>query len=80
MSKTNLVTQLLSLTGKIMAKSHDTVETNSYEMPVEVYLEYEWYAAQLELTVDYFLDEFLLGDTLVLPTGIVAYNYEECDS
>ena len=63
-----------------MDESHDIVETEVYEMPLEDYLEYEWYAAQLELTVDYFLDEFLLGDTLVLPTGIVAYNYEECDS
>jgi len=63
-----------------MAESHDIVETEVYEMPLEDYLEYEWYAAQLELTVDYFLDEFLIGDTLVLPTGIVAYNYEECAS
>ena len=63
-----------------MAESHDIVETEVYEMPLEDYLEYEWYAAQLELTVDYFLDEFLIGDTLVLPTVIVAYNYEECDS
>ena len=63
-----------------MDESHDIVETEVYEMPLEDYLEYEWYAAQLELTVDYFLDEFLLGDTLVLPTGIVAYNYEEGDS
>jgi hypothetical protein len=60
-----------------MNNDQTIVETEVYEMPLEIYLEYEWYAAQLELTVDYFLDEFLIGATLVLPTGIVAYNYEE---
>jgi hypothetical protein len=38
-----------------------TVETEGYELHLEDYLKFEWYAAQLELTVDYFLD----------------YNYEE---
>lgn len=57
----------------------DFVETEVYEMPLEAYLEYEWYAAQMELTVDYFLDEFFIDGMLIIPFGLVAYDYE-CDS
>jgi hypothetical protein len=59
-----------------MAKDLTIVETEGYEMALEVYLEYEWYAAQLELTVDYFLDEFFIEDTLIIPPGLVPYDYE----
>jgi hypothetical protein len=54
-----------------------TVETEGYELHLEDYLRFEWYAAQLELTVDYFLDEFFIDDTLIIPPGLVDYNYEE---
>ena len=57
-----------------------TVEIGDYEIPLESYLEFEWYAAQMELTVDYLLDEFFLNDNLHLPEDIEAYNYEKCDS
>ena len=67
MSKTNLVTKLSSLTGKIMAKSPDTVETEYYEFPVETYLKFEYIAAQLEITVDYLLDEFYDDGVLIVP-------------
>lgn len=57
----------------------DFVETETYEMPVETYLVCEWYAAQMEMTVDYLLDEFFIDGELVLPSELVDYDYE-CDS
>lgn len=79
MSRTNLVTQLLSLTGKIMAKDPTIVETEGYEIPLETYLMFEWYAAQMEMTVDYLLDEFSINNELIVPKELVPYDYE-CDS
>ncbi len=76
MSRTNLVTQLLSLTGKIMAKDPTIVETEVYEMPLEDYLVFEWYAAQMEMTVDYLLDEFSINGELIVPAELVPYDYE----
>jgi hypothetical protein len=71
MSKTNLVTQLLSLTGKIMAKDRTIVETEHYELPLEFYLKCEHVAAKLEITVDYLLDEFYDDEA----HGIVVPDY-----
>ena len=51
----------------IMAKSHDIVETDYYEFPVETYLKFEYIAAQLEITVDYLLDEFYDDGVLIVP-------------
>lgn len=72
MSKTNLVTLLRSLTGKIMGKKNNKkdrtiVETNNYELPLEFYLKCEYIAAQLEITVDYLLDEFYDDGCLIVP-------------
>lgn len=62
-----------------MNNDQTIVETEIYEMSLESYLEFEWYAAQMELTVDYLLDEFFIDGTLVLPSELVDYDYE-CDS
>jgi hypothetical protein len=62
-----------------MNNDQTIVETETYEMPLETYLEFEWYAAQMEMTVDYLLDEFFIDDTLIVPPGLVDYNYEQCD-
>ena len=50
-----------------MAKSYDIVETEGYEMSLEVYLKCEYIAAQLEITVDYLLDEFYDDGQLIVP-------------
>jgi len=42
----------------------------------EDYQVFEWYAAQMELTVDYLLDEFLIDGTLVISKDLVDYDYE----
>jgi hypothetical protein len=55
------------------------VETEIYEIPLEDYLIYEWYAAQMEVTVDYLLEEFYIGNELIVPDNLVDYDYE-CDS
>lgn len=70
MSKTNLVTKLHSLTGKIMTKSNDMVETEHYELPLDFYLKCEFIAAQLEVTVDYLLDEFYDDGQLIVPNHV----------
>jgi hypothetical protein len=44
-----------------------TVETDSYELPLDFYLECEEIASKLELTVDYLLDEFFVDGSLCLP-------------
>lgn len=71
MNKTNLATLLRSLTGKIMGKNNKkdrtVVETERYELPLEFYLKCEYIAAQLEITVDYLLDEFYDDGQLIVP-------------
>jgi hypothetical protein len=42
----------------------------------EDYQVFEWYAAQMDLTVDYLLDEFFIDGTLILPSELVKYDYE----
>ena len=44
-----------------------TVETDSYELPLDFYLECEEIASKLELTVDYLIDEFFVDGALCLP-------------
>ena len=70
MSKTNLVTKLLSFSGNIMAKSYDMVETEQYELPLDFFLKCEFIAAQLEVTVDYLLDEFYDDGQLIVPSYV----------
>jgi hypothetical protein len=62
-----------------MAKDPTIVETEGYEIPLETYLMFEWYAAQMEMTVDYLLDEFSINNKLIVPAELVPYDYE-CDS
>jgi len=50
-----------------MTQNRKVVETEWYELPLEDYLKYEYIAAQLELTVDYLLDEFSDGKQLIVP-------------
>ena len=52
------------------------IETEGYEIHIEDYLMFEWYANQMNITVDYLLDEFSMGTQLMLPDGIVDYDYE----
>lgn len=52
------------------------IETEGYEIHVEDYLMFEWYANQMNITVDYLLDEFSTDTKLMLPDGIVDYDYE----
>jgi len=55
----------------------ETVETGGYsDIPLRDYLVYEWYAAQMELTVDYLLDEFSINGELMVPRELVDYDYE----
>jgi len=55
----------------------ETVETEGYsDIPLRDYQVFEWYAAQMELTVDYLLDEFLIDGTLVISKDLVDYDYE----
>ena len=54
----------------IMAKSHDIVETEHYELPLDFYLKCEFIAAQLEITVDYLLDEFYDDGQLIVPSFV----------
>ena len=42
----------------------------------EDYQVFEWYAAQMDLTVDYLLDEFFIDGNLILPKELVDYDYE----
>ena len=63
-----------------MFEDRTIVETEGYELPLEFYLKCEWYAAQMELTVDYMLDEFFVDGELIVPSELVDYDYEECDS
>ena len=50
-----------------MAKDRTMVETELYELPFEFYLKCEYIAAQLEITVDYLLDEFYDDGVLIVP-------------
>ena len=51
-----------------MAKKQSTiVETEHYELPLDFFLKCEFIAAQLEITVDYLLDEFYDDGVLIVP-------------
>ena len=52
------------------------IETEGYKIHIEDYLMFEWYANQMNITVDYLLDEFSTDTQLMLPDGIVDYDYE----
>ena len=65
---------------QIMNKDQVLMETEHYsDIPLETYQMFEWYAAQMELTVDYLLDEFSINGVLITPRELVEYDYE-CDS
>ena len=46
------------------------VETEHYEIPLDFYLKCEYIAAQLEITVDYLLDEFYSDGELIVPESV----------
>ena len=50
-----------------MAHHRTMVETDNYELPLDFYLKCEFIAAQLEVTVDYLLDEFYDDGELIVP-------------
>jgi hypothetical protein len=50
-----------------MAKESTIVETEYYELPLDFYLKCEFIAAQLEITVDYLLEEFYDDGELIVP-------------
>jgi len=52
------------------------IETDNYEIPVEFYQKLEWYAEQMEVTVDYILDEFFIEGHLLIPESCTPYDYE----
>ena len=52
------------------------IETDNYEIPLEFYQKLEWYAEQMEVTVDYVLDEFFIQGHLLIPSSYTPYNYE----
>ena len=53
-----------------MSKDRTIVETNHYELPLKFYLKCEYIAAQLEITVDYLLDEFYKDGQLIVPENV----------
>ena len=42
----------------------------------EDYQVFEWYAEQMEVTVDYILDEFYIQGHLLIPENYTPYDYE----
>jgi hypothetical protein len=59
-----------------MNHNQKIIETEGYEIHIDDYLMFEWYANQMNITIDYLLDEFSMGTQLMLPDGIVDYDYE----
>lgn len=51
-------------------KPTQMVETDAYELPLEFYLKCEYIAEQLEITVDYLLDEFYDDGVLIVPNFV----------
>ena len=51
-----------------MKHSNTVVETEHYELSLDFFLKCEFIAAQLEVTVDYLLDEFYDDGELIVPT------------
>ena len=64
------------MTLQTIKMNQQIIETEGYEIHIEDYLMFEWYANQMNVTVDYLLDEFSMGTQLMLPDGIVDYDYE----
>ena len=60
-----------------MAKSRDIVETEYYELPLDFFLKCEFIAAQLEVTVDYLLDEFYDDGQLIVPSYVEEWAMNE---
>ena len=60
-----------------MTKSHDIVETEYYELPLDFFLKCEFIAAQLEVTVDYLLDEFYDDGELIVPQSVELWAMNE---
>ena len=50
-----------------MGHHRTMVETEHYELPLDFFLKCEFIAAQLEITVDYLLDEFYDDGVLIVP-------------
>jgi len=64
------------MTLQTIKMNQKIIETEGYEIHLEDYLMFEWYANQMNITVDYLLDEFSMGTQLMLPDDIVDYDYE----
>ena len=52
-----------------MSEDLTMVETEHYEIPLDFYLKCEFIASQLEVTVDYLLDEFYDDDCELIVTS-----------
>jgi hypothetical protein len=55
------------------------IETEYYTVPLHFHQKLEWYAEQMDVTVDYLLDEFYADGTLVVPSSCTHYDYESHD-
>ena len=61
-----------------MAKQSTIVETEYYELPLDFYLKCEFIAAQLEITVDYLLEEFYDDGELIVPDFVQEWATLTC--
>lgn len=57
----------MTIMTKRNRKPTQMVETDRYELPLDFFLKCEFIAAQLEITVDYLLDEFYDDGVLIVP-------------
>jgi len=53
------------------------IETEYYEIDVDLYHKVAWYAEQMGVTVDYYMDEYVIDDCLYVPEDLTPYDYEE---
>ncbi len=53
------------------------IETEYYEIDLDLYHKVSWYAEQMGVTVDYIMDEYVIDDCLYVPDDLTPYDYEE---
>ena len=72
-----IVGEIEELYGEeVAAEFYNDVAVVEVSQMTEDYQVFEWYAAQMDLTVDYLLDEFFIDGNLILPSELVKYDYE----
>jgi hypothetical protein len=52
------------------------IETQYYSVPLDFHQKLKWYAEQMDVTVDYLLDEFYADGELYVPPNCTDYDYE----